>query len=355
MQNNIADYHYDRLTSSGNYEAIFLNQYKVVNEFLQQNDWLFISPIFFQGIELDMISKLDHDDNPKEKILTLVINKFFNISHTASFIEGYCNRCKHIKPFLMSIEHSLILTFQKDYEGAIKTIIPIIEGVIRKYIVEEKGLNADKIKFEKIRKSFYLLRQDLIDVYLDILKNYTTENNEKLEFSEQQINNLIQQQTEYYDIWFSFVADFINKSFYLNTNGQPLTNEVNRHSILHELGNKFEYSFENYIKIYFLLQFMTWAFLIKERKSTLNEISTLRFVEKVTAYETIIKHSEKLIYEKHLLYKNYDAYDSKFLREQFPLYGINILSKKHKTLADFIKKTSKSFWVKYGFDLNSTK
>lgn len=354
MENYRTQYHYDNLIKSGVDNGTSLKKHQLVNEFLKQNDWLFISPIFFQGIELEIISKLDPEDNPKEKILQIISNKFFNISYTASFIEGYCNRCKHFKPFLMSIEHSLILTFQKDYEGAIKTIIPIIEGVIRKYLVEEKGLNADKIQFEKIRKSFDLLRRDLLDVYLDILKNYTTENNEKIEFTELQIINLMKQKTEYYDIWFSFVSDFINKSFYLKTNGQTLTNEVNRHSILHELGNQFEYNFENYIKIYFLLQFMTWAFLIKEKKSPLNEITTLRFAEKVEAYEAIIKYSEKLVYEKHLLYRNYDSYDSKILREQFPLYGNKIFTKKQLLLSKFIKKVSKSFWKKYGFDLYSS-
>lgn len=355
MQDYITDYHYKMLWNSGIENNQSLKHYQKANEFLKQNDWLFISPIFFQGMELNTISRLNGDDKAKEKIMTLIANKFFNLPHTASFIEGYCNRSNYIKPFLMSIEHSLVLTFQKDYEGAIKTIIPIIEGTIRKYLVEDKNVEAHSIQFEKVRKSFDLLRQDLIDVYADALQNYTTENNEKIEFSERQINSLVQQQTEYYSIWFSFVADFVNKSFYLKTNGHTITNEINRHSILHELGNSFEYSFENFIKIYFLLQFMTWAFLIKEKKSILNQITTSRFAEKVATYETIIKHSEKLLYEKHLLYRNYDAYDSKMLREEFPLYGNRIYTRKQLLLSRFLKKVSKSFWKKYGLDLQPPK
>jgi len=352
MENYITDYHYERLIKSGNDDSISLKHIQQVNEFLKHNDWLFISPLFFQGFELDMISKLiNSKDNPKEKILALIANKFYSLSFTASFIEGYCNRCNHIKPFLMSIEHSVILTFQKDYEGAIKTIIPIIEGIIRKYLIEEKGFERQVIPFEKIRKSFDLMRQDLISEYLQSVVNYTTENNEKLEFSKQQIANLISKKTEYYDIWFSFVTEFINKSFYLKTTGQPLTNEVNRHSILHEFGDKFIYNFENYIKIYFLLQFMTWIFLIKECKSPLNKIKTLRFAEKIAAYEAIIKHSEKLIYEKHLLYKNYDMYERKILKEKFPQYQNKMLPKKHILIGKLLKRISKLIWKKYDYDL----
>lgn len=304
------DYHYDSLIQSGKRELEILNEYKETNDFLVQHDWLFISPFFFLGGHLNKISELrDEGGDAKENILKLIRAQFFNLDYTASFVEGYCARSNTIKPFLFSIEHSLVLTFQRDYEGAIKTLIPIIEGVIRKYLKEEKNEDVENIRFEKIRKSFDMMRQDLINNYFEYIKNYTTENNEKLSFSDIQIKSLVDQQTQYYTIWFSFVADFVNQSFYLNTKGIAITNEINRHSILHEFGDKVEYNFENYIKIYFLLQFLTWVFLKKERKSLMNQIEGMRFYEKVTAYEQIIKLSEKLFYEKHLLYKNYEDYN----------------------------------------------
>lgn len=323
MFTTVEDYHYDKLISHGKDQVLLLNKYKEINAFLIKHDWLFVSPFFFLGSELNIISELSSlSENSKEKISKLIADRFFNLPYTASFIDGYCARCTNIKPFLFSIEHSLVLTFQRDYEGAIKTLIPIIEGIIRKYLKDEKGLDTKSIGFKKIKDSFDMMCQDLILDYSMYIKNYTTENKEVVLFTEEQLKSLIEQEKQYNDMWFSFVSDFVNKSLYLNTNGKAIINEINRHSILHEFGDKIEYSFENYIKIYFLLQFLTWVFLKKERKSLLNGIENLRFYEKVTAYKEIIKLSEKLIYEKHLLYKNYEGYDENALRKKYPVLKI---------------------------------
>ena len=300
------DFHYDRLLSAGNHEIALLNEYKEINDFLIQNDWLFISPFYFIGDELKLISEISRSaSNTKEQILNLTFNKFYNLPYTASFIEGYCARCEAMKPFLISIEHSLILTFQRDYEGAIKTIVPIIEGIIRKYLKEERSFDSESIRFENVRKSLDMLCEDLLLNYFEYLSSYETENRERLSFSAEQLKNLMHIETNYYDIWFSFVSDFVNKSFYLNTKGHKITNEINRHSILHEMGDGIEYNFENYIKIYFLLQFLTWVFLKKERRSLLNGIDLIRFHEKIAAYEKIINLSKHLVFQKQILNKNY--------------------------------------------------
>lgn len=303
----LADKYYNQILDFEKKELERLEKYKLVNEFLKSNDWLFISPIFFQGYELDIFLEISKTKkNYKNEIFNLIIAKFYNLEFTASFVEGYCSRCNYINPFLKSIEHSLILCFQKDYEGSIKTLIPIIEGILRKYLITEKKFIKDKIFFDNLRDSFGQIKSDIILICIQSLKNYQVENQLFIKFSESQIKDLINKREEYFNIWFSFVTDFVDNSFYMNTKGKTISNEINRHSIVHELGFNFEYSFENYVKVYFLLQFLTWAFLEKEDKSQFNEINHLRLAEKISAYQNIIKLSEKLLPEKYILLKNYN-------------------------------------------------
>lgn len=345
MSEQITNYYFYLFKNSDKQEVEKLQKFKSINEILKQNDWLFISPIFFQGYELTFISKIESNEpNIKNKILKIVSKKFYDLRYTASFVEGYCARCNYIRPFSKSIENSIIYAFQKDYEGSIKTIIPIIEGIMRKYLITEKGFTTVTIRMKDLKNSFKLLKDDIISDYHENLKYYKSENNELLHFSELQIEELTLLKKEYYDIWFSFVDDFVNKSFYLNTNGQPLTNEVNRHSILHEFGLSFNYNLENYLKIYFLLQFMTWVFLRKENQTTLNEIENYRYFDKITAYERLIKLSENILYEKHKILQNYDDYDEAILKENFIKNKNYEIPKKHIIIHRILRKIDKLLW-----------
>lgn len=345
MNELLSKYHYQLLLDNED-ENKTLQKYKLVNNFLKTNDWLFISPLFFQGYELTSFLKLSEKENPDKKdILKIITSKFYNLKHIASFIEGDCSRCKNIKPFLESIENSLILCFQKDYEGSIKTIIPIIEGILRKYLTNEKGYTNDRIQFKDLKKSFEYIKNDLLENYVNLLKNYKTVNQQSIEFTEEQFNNLVSNHNQYYDTWFSFATEFVNESFYLKTNGHIIINEVNRHSILHELGFEFEYNFENYVKIFFLLQFLTWVFLKKEKKSLFDdEMKPYRYFEKIRAYEKIIKYSDKLIFEKHTLLKNYSTYNDSILKEKFPTFKNDMLPKKELILINFFRKIEMVIW-----------
>lgn len=347
MNKELANHYYTRFINTYNNELKLLEEYKIVNKYLRANDWLFISPLFFQGYELKMFLKLsDSKDDNKAKILDVIFKKFYDLKYNASFMEGYCNRCNYIKPFLKSIENSLILTFQRDYEGSIKTIIPIIEGVLRKYLISEKGFCNEAIKSKHLKNSFKNLEEDITKDDWEFTKNFKTENNVPVYFSDAQIHDLIRTQKEYFGTWFSFVDEFVRNSFYLNTNGNAITNEVNRHSILHEFGLDFNYNLENYIKIYFLLQFLTWAFLQKEKKSLLCEIDSQRYLEKIVAYENIIKHSDKVLYEKHILLKNYSNYDEAVLKQQLPVFKNETLPKKLLKTYKLKRKFDELLWRK---------
>lgn len=302
---NIANFHFDQLRRHHKDELTLLDKYREVNDYLRVNDWLFVCPLFFQGYELDYF----FTKPSKEKILRAITLKFYNLNWTTSFVDGYCVRSSYINPFLKSIENSIILTFQKEYEGSIKTLLPVVEGIIRKYLTTEKGFTNDNIYFSSIKGSVSHLYFDLVANKKEALLNYQDQNNQKINFSDKQVQELLKFYDEYYKTWLSFISDFFDNSLYLSTNSRDIKNEVNRHSILHELGYDFDYNFENFIKVFFVILFLTWIFLQKENISILNEIDSKTFLNKILAYKNIIEKSEKLDYDKHILLtgkKNYN-------------------------------------------------
>ncbi len=347
MTYSLNDYHFESLQKTHQREIDILEKYKIVNDFLNKNDWLFISPIFFQGFELNQIFELSKKQgNHKKKITEIIARKFYYLNWTATFVDGYCSRCNHILPFLKSIEQSIILAFQKDYEGSVKTLIPIIEGILRKYLVTEKGYDNNNISYEILKKSFELIKIDIITANQERMKNFYDENKTRILFSREQLEELLKFDNEYYGTWFSFVKDFIEKSFYLNTNSKSITNEVNRHSILHKFGDDFSYDFENFIKILFVIQFLTWAFLRKEGKSLLNKINSRLFLDKLISYKNIIRISQRLNYEKHILYKDKRGYNLELLKHDFKPTIDLPLKLKHRILIALSRWFDKFLWVK---------
>jgi hypothetical protein len=96
--------HYNRQKETLVRGVEYLKKYKIVNDFLNKNDWLFVSPLFFQGFELNYLLELSKKDgNQKSEINRLIFHKFFKLDRTATFIEGFCKRCSHIEPFVLSM------------------------------------------------------------------------------------------------------------------------------------------------------------------------------------------------------------------------------------------------------------
>jgi hypothetical protein len=325
-------------------QLLSLDEWRKANDFLRLHDWLFVSPLFFQGGELMRIAKLSEvGANQKEEINRIIFTKFYDLGWTASFIEGYCNRSTYISPFLSSIEHSLILIFQRDYEGGIKTLIPIIEGILRRYLCLDHLMEMEKIRFSHLKKAFEHLKDDLLSQAKTSLLNRTDENKRPVDFSATQIEILYDLHKRYDEGWFSFIIEFINKSLYLSTTPNVIPAGINRHAILHELGFDIKYTLENYIKIYFALYYLTWIFLRKEGKSLLNQIEDARFLEKVEAYKRIIGSADQLTYEKHILYKNYPGYDEDLLKGSMYMRPVDIAPAILK-IYNLMKRIDKRRW-----------
>ena len=322
-----------------------LDTYELVNNFLAANNWYFVSPNFLQGFELGLLLRLSKaPGDHRQEVNEIMFRKFYQLEWTASFIDGYCRRCSHIEPFLLSIEHSLVLIFQRDYEGGIKTIIPIVEGIIRKYLTTERSKDSREIDFALLKKSFGFLKEDLLKGYEEDLRHYTTENKVQVHFSANQIKQLTAYERQYYDKWFSFAFGFIDNAFYLNTKLKTVTTEPNRHAILHEYGLNIQYDLENYLKIYFVIQFLTWVFLRKENKSILNEGESLRYFEKIEAYKAIIRDSDRLLYSKHLLYSHYNSYNQELLRRVFAYKSPTLLPRKMMIKYHLFQKVFRFLW-----------
>lgn len=323
-----------------------LERHTKANELLMKNGWFFVAPLFFQGFELERIYQLSlGEQSCKEEIDRIIYRKFYNLEWTASFIEGYCKQSDFIRPFLLSIENSLILAFQKDYEGAIKTLTPVIEGVLRRYLEKRENLTGN-IGFREIERSLSKIKKDACLDYERGLRDYRNHNGDRVEFDENQIKNLVRLRRKSDDIWFSFLADFFERSFYKNTHGEPLKDEINRHSILHALNPSYQYTLQGYIKVYFVLNFLTWAFIQLERKSGLSAIRGFRFLEKTLAYHSIIKHSEEISFSKHLLLKEYEGYVPALIQKRARPTGVKLLPWTKLLKYRFMIYLQKSIWKK---------
>lgn len=332
----MADYWFETLLSSS---KDFLKRTKSIenaNNFLVKHDWFFIAPTFLIGMEIQMIQKIAEEGiDVDSKIRKILVQRFYNLDFRTDFVEGYCIRCESIQPFVESIENSIILCFQYDYEGAIKTLIPTVEGIMRNYL-KSKG-DQGYISFEKIRKSFRLLEEDMVSSAKKGYKNFDPKDGRKVSFTKEQVEELEAVDKELYRLWFSFMEDFINHSLYKNTQGEPLTNEVNRHSILHEFGDKKDYNIDNYLKIYFVIDFLCWAFIRKEGKSIMNEAPTKRFLEKKLAYQRIIENANRMLIYKAVLKKEYSKQPAPEMYEPISSY---LYPKRYR------------FWYELGWELD---
>lgn len=340
----IAEEIFNDLHKQNHENLLELEKYKRVNEILKRNNWLLLSPLFFQGYEIDYFLDLNNANKlSKNLILNQITTKFYNLNWTATFVDGYCSQCKYIEPFTLSIESSIILAFQKDYEGGLKTILPIIEGIIRKYLIAERKYSNEIIHMTDIKKSIKYLCDDILSAKKTVLLNLTDNFDNKNLFYNDQINQLMEFNKNYYNTWLSFISDFFDNSLYLSTKNE-MTTELNRHAILHELGYNFDYTFENFLKVYFVIQFLSWIFQQKDNQVLPNNIDSDLFINKVISYKNIIKISERIDFEKHVLLKGKKGYQNETLRVKFnPTIDLN-LKRRHWLFLEITRWMKERRW-----------
>lgn len=230
-----------------------------LNVDLKKYNWLFIHPHTF-GYEYEQLKNLaNNTGTTKEHITEVFAKSFYDFRTTALFLDGDFKNCPYIKPFCQLVDQAVILAVQKDYAGAINILIPVIEGCIRNYLVQEKGkINSSIMKTEDLLKVFGHLE----NAYCDQCRITYIERN--INLHKGQIDKLISLERKYIKLWFDIIKAYFNDNLYLDTRVSTTADTLNRHVIIHAFTDDVYYNLGNFLKVFNTLLFMGWAFRMSD-------------------------------------------------------------------------------------------
>ena len=270
-----------------------------INNYIKQFGW-YITPFFFVD-QYDRIKYYKDTNTGNKDLITDVMKRtLFDTRFLAIHVEAFYKRLPYIHGFSFLIDHGIILYLQYDYAGAINTLVPIIEGILRNYL-RTKGNNAPT--FPHLRQSFDTMKSDIIARHTGI---YIAEG-----LTAQDYDPLIAKHDVYLTKWFSFIKDFIDNGMYLNTYAGVPADYLNRHLILHALTNDFYYSFSNVMKAYITLEYLAWIFIeLTPGFSTTPNIADDEFANRAVLYSEINRISRSEIFKmKQVLYESHPTFD----------------------------------------------
>lgn len=278
-----------------------------VNSLLKEYNWFFVHP-YMQNFKIDMLwDRHTAGTLTKEYVAEFFTREFYFLNATLDYFDGIFERSVYIKSFTYFIEHSLILFFQKDYGGAINLILPSIEGIFSKYMIEAKGVDLLAKRYEKIKKAMLYLKDDLLEKKVEYLSE------EK--YNTQQLDYLVSLERKELDNWFANMHLFYVESLFAQTGEEADHGVLNRHSIFHALSLNIYHTEENYIKLFNSLIFIGWIFLQVEGQTLLfpdsKEDDTRIYLNRIQHYESLIQKSESLIVHKHSLLKKYPLHNGR--------------------------------------------
>lgn len=294
-----------------------------LNEILKDYEWYFVHPYVWESQISLLLNKHESGTLTKDFLDDFFIMDFYNLDSTICFIDGFFQRSEYLKPFCYNIENSLILSFQRDYAGAINVLIPAIEGILTKWLNSEGFLKVSmKDRYSKIRTALEHIKKKIIFKIEEGYNEQKKENNEK--YNPQQEKYVLELEGEYFNNWFNGASVFLSECLFAPSNSVDASQKINRHDVLHSLSLTPYDNIQNYIKLFNCLRFLCWVFLQLEQSTSFNEIDNETFLRKRILYEDIIKHSQKISFDKHLLLKEYKAYDSGAFYKDFsvrPLFS----------------------------------
>jgi hypothetical protein len=304
-------------------KSLIQNNIKKAQELQKLNDYIknlggaFIHPYLF-GNEIKVIKdSIETNTLDKDKVFQIFTNSFFDLRTTTAFIDGYCKRIEYIEPFCLLIDQSVIMCLQKDYAGAINTLIPVIEGVMRNYIISriETISNHNYTNKENLIPSFEkAIIQDYQSYRKFFYENKYNDLNNILEAN--QLKQLLKYEREYLNIWLLIFNNYLDKNLYADTRGNtPIFDNLNRHSIFHGFNADIYYSLGNYLRVLHCIYFLSWLFAEIQGFSVPN-ISTDEIIYKWKAFEKIKLISDFTTSIKLDIYNKYD----KFKLEEFSNY-----------------------------------
>lgn len=302
---------YEKEIEDINKEISIVEKLNEVNSSLRKYNWVFLHP-YCQVFEINTLKKIiSENDNTEEKILTHFAKKFLDLRFTIHFIDGFIATRPFLKDYKLSIEESVILCLQKDFNGAINTLIPVIEGTLRKLLIDKKGVNkVNEIDISELLKVFNYLTDDYIKLQKEYLQS-KYKNSEKY-FDENQEKNILKKHKDYYELWTKQFIDYVKDNLYANTKNKDITDSFNRHIIFHSLNDKIDYSFANYLRLFNCIHLLSWSIgVVYKECSILSDADEEDVINKWVDYFNILIVSESLTETKRNIYNNRTIRDYK--------------------------------------------
>lgn len=320
-----------------------------INNTIKKFNWAYVHP-YLWGADIHFFEEtIKTNELTKQNVFEIFTWSFFDLKNTAYFIDAFCKERPYIKPFCHLIDQSVIMCIQKDYAGAINTLIPVIEGSLRNYLVNKKGKKNEKImKTDDLISAFDHMKCDYLAFQKRVWDGEFDEY-KLTEFNAQQKKELLRLNTKFIDGWMSIIKDYFKNNLYLDTRDGTVTDKLNRHSIIHGFTGDIYYNLENYLRVYNCLHFLCWGFAMSDKD--INILPTLdqkqsfykwRAFEKIKAISDLTTQIKVSVYDKYSEFDKQEFQEGLLKPNGFDKYITKIsksgIENKLKSIDEFIDK-----------------
>ena len=273
-----------------------------VNKDLRKYNWIFLHP-YCQVLEINKLKRIvEEKTSAEENILKHFAESFLELRSTIHFLDGFFATRPFLKDYKKSIDQSVVLCLQKDFNGAINTLIPVIEGTLRKILISKKGDHKiGEINISELLKVFNYLSEDYVQLQREFLDNRFKDSINSLDAN--QIKNILKKHKEYFDLWANQLVEYLTDNLYANTKNSEVKDSFNRHIIFHSLSDETNYSFANYLRLFNCIQLLSWLIGVTRREcSILSDADEKDVINKWVDYFNILIVSESLTATKRNIY-----------------------------------------------------
>ncbi|MGJ8661059.1 MAG: hypothetical protein ACSHXL_03400 [Bacteroidota bacterium] len=320
-------------------EIIFIKELNEVNKTLFTSNQIFLHP-YCQGFEIEYVQKLIKESvDPDEAVLDFFGRKFFNLRTNLSILHGFCGKQPYLKESLNTITQSISLCVQHEYQGAISILIPVIEGTLRKYMVDKFGSkNISTTSMQELLKAVKSMRFDHLQLFQKSLEKEFSKFGRSVDVN--QVKYLLKLQGEYFDLWSEQFEIFIGDYLFKDTRYMNADDDLNRHIIAHSFKDDIEFSFKNYLRVYHSIFHLSWlinssqpdgsAFCEPNQENVFNEWITLL---------NLLILSEGSLFVKERLYNRKIESFNKYLPKEY----IKLLGKSTRQINKILRRLDIDF------------